>query len=329
MQCRGRRRVTTGQVSGHPLGLAFSWGQLVDQRIAERGSLAELARHILDIAPRGAGLSDDPQTTERGLRRLRQHGFAPANRYGRLLLRLYGVPRGVEAMARELGQYHSRMSDLSESLRAEQLRLWDRPPLSESAPVAIWLHIALATHAHRREDQELRDRRLELAELLLEHGEVAARCELRLFSGRCAQDAGDEAQARAAYDEVEAWLSELEGEERACYAARLADQRAYQVCRGWRGERGRLERGLACYEVIPQSEHPFVLFRRAHGRAWCLWKLGRLDQARACAEQAVEQAGDGGYRRFRAMALELRGHIEGGEGGRWRRRARAIEERLG
>ncbi|MEM6930138.1 MAG: hypothetical protein AAF602_24575, partial [Myxococcota bacterium] len=56
------------------LPLSVSWRELVDRLSAEPGSLAELARTLLDNAPASADLSRDPSTVERGLRRLRERG---------------------------------------------------------------------------------------------------------------------------------------------------------------------------------------------------------------------------------------------------------------
>ncbi len=44
------------------LPLSWSWADVVDQLAAERGSLAELARHLSDVVPESAGLSPDPMT---------------------------------------------------------------------------------------------------------------------------------------------------------------------------------------------------------------------------------------------------------------------------
>ena len=115
-----------------PAPLSFSWGQYVELLIEERGSLTELVRHLLEVAPVSAESSDDPQTVERGLRRLRGRDTAPGEKYGRLLIRCLGIPVPLGEQARDLGQYHSRLSDLPLGVRRAQLRIWEGPPMSES-----------------------------------------------------------------------------------------------------------------------------------------------------------------------------------------------------
>lgn len=324
-----------GQDSGHPLvPLSYRWGQLVEQLSEERGGLSELARYLLDVAPPGAALSSDPLTIERGLRRLRQQGNAPGNKYGQLLLRCCGVPRPVMVWARELGQYHSRSSDLPLWLRRDQLRLWDRPPISEAPKVAVWIQLALASLAHRANDHAQLARRMELARLLARRAEPAAQAELCLFDARLALDQGDRAACGSLLEEAAQRILTLAGEERACYLARLQDQRAYWASRGWREDPSKLALALSHYEAIDAdpAAPPFVRFRREHGRAWCLWRMHQLLPARAAASLAIQHAGDGGLLRLRAMALGLAAHIAGPgtpEGLALRARADRILARLG
>jgi hypothetical protein len=113
-------------------------------------------------------------------------------------------------------------------LRLAQLRLWDRPPISESR-VAAWIHVGLASVLHRRDDLEGCRARLELAT------RAAAR------AGAAAEDAS----------------------------------------------------------------LPFVAFRKYAGLAYCSWQLGDVEAGVRWARQAAEQAGDGGFVRFRIMALNL------------------------
>lgn len=326
-------KTEAGHDSGHSLPpLAFTWAQLVDHLAAERGGLTELARHLLDIAPSGAQLSADPLTIERGLRRLRQQGNTPGNKYGRLLLRHYGVPRSIASWARELGQYHSRSSDLPVSLRRDQLRLWDCPPIGESPKVAVWIQLALASVSHREGDTAQLEQRLSLARLLIPHAEPAALSELALFEARLALDRGDEEGCTDALARAEQLLARLQAQERGCYLARLQDQRAYRASRGWRDHPERLILAMNHYEALPQEGEPFVLFRREHGRAWCLLRLGRLVEAREAAALACQHAGDGGFIRLRVMSLGLRAHLEGPEtpeGQTFLQRARQMAERLG
>jgi len=308
------------------LPMAFTWADLVDALAEERGSLAELARSLTEVAPASAGLSLDPLTVERGLRRLRKRGNAEGDKYGRLLLRLFGVPGALETWARWMGQYHSRLSDLPTAMRRDQLRLWDRPPISEST-VSIWVHIGLAGLANREREVEALERRLALARLLAKRAPSAARLELALFEAALAVDAGEREAAAGLLEAAAGLLDDaaLDGDERACYFARIQDQRAYRVARGWREERWRLGEALELYAAIPEAGPAFVRFRRAHGVAWCRWRMGEVEAARAAVERAVAAAGDGGLRRPRCMALTLRGLISG-EPGDLERALRIAEE---
>lgn len=291
----------------------MTWADLVDQLAAELGGLAALARHLLDIAPEALALSPDPLTIERGLRRLRRRAHAEPNKYGLLLLRGLGIPRPFAAWAKDLGQYHSRCSDLPLDRRRDQLRLWNCPPTSASRS-AIWIHLGLATIANDRGDAETRDHHLQIAEDQARHAEAAARTELALFQAVVAFDRGDRAAAAGELDRAEAGLEDLpDPDERADYQARLLDQRAYQLARGWREDPQRLTLALAVYDQIPIGPEapPFAAFRREHGRAWCLWRRGDEEAALDASRSAARHAGDGGLLRFRGMALALQMDILG------------------
>ncbi len=306
--------MSVGHESGHRFGsppLAFAWAQLVDHLALEAAGLSELARHLQDTAPASARLSDDPMTVERGLRRLRTRAHHEGNKYGRLLLRCYGLPGSVSAWAREMGQYHSRSSDLPVTLRADQLRLWDRPPIAESLD-AVWVHLGLAMVALRRLDLDRTRREAELAGETLSARRPAAAVELLLLRARLASDV-DSDETHEILSEASDALATLPSEpDRACYQARCLDQRAYLKNRGWREDPARLEGGLALYDAIPEdSAHAFVRFRRDHGRAFCLWRLGHPAEGLVAARAAGRHAGDGGYIRFRLMAAMLEAHIVG------------------
>ena len=279
--------MSPGHESGQSFGsppVAFAWQHLVDHLAAEAGGLAELARHLQDIAPPGARLSDDPLTVERGLRRLRTRAHAEGNKYGRVLLRCYGLPGSVSGWAKEMGQYHSRSSDLPVALRADQLRLWDRPPIAESLD-AVWVHLGQAMLAHRRLDLPRTHRCAELARETQSPARPAAAVELLLLRARLLSDADPDAAHRLLERASDA-LGALEGADPDCYRARCLDQRAWLANRGWSAHPERLRAGLALYDEIPHSDHPFVRFRRDHGRAFCLWRLGdpaALDTVRAAA----------------------------------------------
>jgi len=325
----------TGHESGHSLeGAArgWTWADVVDALIAERGSLAELARHLMDVAPASAKLSDDPMTVERGLRRLRARRSREGNRYGRLVLRCLGAPSAMSQQLRALGQYHSRASDLSVDARHARLLRWDRPPVTESRE-AIWLHLAVATAANQRGDHEAVAQRVALVRTLVRHAEPMARAEAHLLLARLAMDAGDARRAIEHLDAADVVVvdGKMPPDERACYHARAVDQRVFVDRRV--DPAYPLGAAIAAYDEIPDGVDapPFAAFRRAHGRAWCLWKLDRRDDALASARRAAMHAGDGGYVRFRVMALVLHAHIldRGAEQTALAARARAMARGLG
>lgn len=310
----------------------FSWGDYVAHLTRERGGLTELTRHLLDVAPPSAGLSDDPGTVERGLRRLRARGTTPADKYGRLLLRCLGLPPSIEEQARALGQYHSRFSDLSTRARGAQLRAWDVAPIAESA-CAAWIHLGLASLAFHGADLPLAERRLALAALGARAAGPEAELERWLFEARLRSDRGDAAGADTALATAAALVTELPpGDGAACYVARLHDQRAYRAARGWRDDPARLVAACGLYAAIPEVGPPFARFRRAHGLAWCTWRLGDAAGAAVTAAEAARHAGDGGFVRFRAYAVGLHADIVesvGGDAAPLRARAREMAVHLG
>ena len=291
------------------LPLSFTWRAFVDGLVAEQGSLAELVRVLYDVHP--DALPDDPTTVERGIRRLRKKETGSGESYGRLLVRHFGLPLSIQAWARELGQYHSRLSELPTAVRRDQLRLWDRPPVSDSVQAA-WIHIAVATLAHQEGDGPAMLRRLQLAELAAPRAGVAAQLELALFRARVASDGGEDAQAEALLASVPALLEsdDLRAHDRACLHARCIDQRAYRCTRHWREDPTRLQQAVALYLEIPAQGPAFVVFRHHHGLAWCRWKQ-RDDRAVHHAMRASEAAGDGGFLHLRAQALRLHARILG------------------
>ncbi len=307
--------------------LSFTWADLVDTLVAERGSLAELVRALYEVHP--GELPPDPLTVERGLRRLRSREVRSGDKYGRMLVRNFGLPLPIQTWARELGQYHSRLSELSLTLRRDQLRLWDRPPVSESAEAA-WIHIALASLAHADADTDALARRLELAALGVGRAGIAARLELDLFRARLATDAGDLELAERRLAAVATCLSpepepaefesgpaesgpgDLGTYDRACLDARRLDQLAYLRARGWRGHPDRLTAAERVYREIPARGPAFVVFRRHQGLAWCLWRRGEPPQlAQRHVELAAQAAGDGGFLHLRRLALRLHARIVG------------------
>jgi hypothetical protein len=234
------------------------------------------------------------------------------------------VPRPLDDTARWMGQYHSRFADLPLSLREAQLWLWDRPPIIESS-AACWIHLGLASAALRRRD-------VEGAWLRLARGSdaphPAAQVEAALLEARLAMDAGLADRADELLTRAHAQTTELPpGDERDCYHARWADQRAYHLIHA--GPVARLSQAARLYQSIDKSSPAaFALFRRHHGLAYCQWKLGHTDLAIRHARTAAQHAGDAGLLRCRVMALQLLGHIEPSQAPRLCRRADRITAEL-
>ena len=94
-----------------------TWGQLVDLLAKRHGGQAALVDLLIRRGTGVVELPDDPQTIERAIRRLAQRGNGDGGKYGRWLIRFFGVPQQLVDTARWMGQYHSRFSDLPTSLR--------------------------------------------------------------------------------------------------------------------------------------------------------------------------------------------------------------------
>lgn len=288
----------------------FDWGQVVEHWVAEMGGWIPLADELI----RRVGLAgiDAPElgATHKGLRRLAKRAQASGGQYGRWLLRHFGVPEDAHARLRWLAQYHSRFSDMPTSVRRDQLLLWDRPPTSESNAIT-WVHVGLASVFHRRNELEQASHRLEAAERSSAKAPPLARVETLLLRARLASDEDDYARASACFDEAEPLLGE--GDEGLCYQTRLVGQRAFVLAR-IRDDAARFEDARALFEALPaDSGIPFVDYRRTAGIAYTTWKLGEADRAIALARAALEHAGDGGYVRFRVMALNMLARMTGGE----------------
>ena len=302
-----------GHETGHPdaghLADAFTWREYVHTLRDDRGGWIDLATALQD---RARDLVDDPESVIKALKRLALRGQQPGGKYGDLLLQIFGLPPSIQEWGRLMGQYHSRFADLPVRLRREQLLRWDLPPVSES-PAAMWIHIGLASLAQRdRKPMEAR-RRLELASEVRKP-EPAAMVEYELLAARLASGDGDVEKEAAALRRARDRLrgTGFTEQDQLCYTARLQDQLAYRISRPWRSNPEVLNEALALYEAIPDATWlPFVAFRRAHGLAWCRWRLGDPAIARQLAIQAIDHAGDGGLVRFRVMALNLWAHIEG------------------
>jgi hypothetical protein len=326
----GERAAKEGHDLGHPTisndvpPLAMGWSEVVDGLARQLGGIGELAKQLQLCAPKEAKIPNDVTTIERGLRRLKRLEHAQGNKYGRWLLRCFGVPASLQRWAKEMGQYHSRWHDLPVEARWEQLQLWNRPPLSESRE-GIWIQLGLASLAYRMGDMQQLARYLTLAELLSPHAERAALIELLLFKARLA---ADQEHIQTSKDHLAAAMqllkppsiqpppasptSPISPTDTLCYLARLFDQLAYLASKPPHNTPSDLHNALHLYNQISYETFcPFAAFRRHWGRAWCLWRLGDLPSAEHEGFLALESAGDGGYLRLRVMALKLLAHIIG------------------
>jgi len=298
----------------------WSWGELLESLVATHGTLTAVAWKLIEHAD-----GDDVASVERALRRLRTRGQRDGGRWGQLVLRVFGVPAPIENRLRWLGLYHSPFNDLPIALCLDQLRLWDRPPIAMSR-ARVWLHLGFASCAlrtRRFDDAAIHARRARTSLAPLPADYDAARIELALIDAYLASKL-DPAGVAPALDTAARLVESaaLSLEDRACFQARVVDQRAYQLNRA-----GDHAPALALYESIPAGVHPFASYRRDAGRAYGAWKLGRPD-ALALATAAIEHAGDGGYVRLRAMGLLMIARMLGDAGGEPRARARAIADRL-
>jgi hypothetical protein len=298
-----------GHESGHaadtPPGL--TWEAYVGHFVEQLGGWTALADELVRRASGSAEVPLDLLSVEKGLRRLARRQHLAGGQYGRWMLRFFGVPPSVEDWARWLAQYHSRFADLPTSLRLEQLRLWDRPPVSESKLVA-WIHVGLASVFHRMAELESCRERLRFASAVAERAGPAAQIEIMLLSARIATDDGRRSESSQLFAAVEALLphDSLTTGDRLSYRARLLGQRAYHLTKPGAGEREDLPGALALFEQIEADEGlPFVCFRRYAGLAYCTWKLGDALEGARLARLAADHAGDGGFVRFRIMALNL------------------------
>ncbi len=306
---------------------ALSWGDYISTLAVQHGSLAALALK-LSLAE---GANADPATVERALRRLRTKEHQDGGKYGRWLLRTFGVPREVESRAKWMGVYHSRFTDLPVSLCLDQLRLWDRPPVAESR-TRTWLELGFATCALRLHDLE--DAHARLARARGGYGTTAGRIEARLLDAYLASRRKDLRGAVAILDDVEPLLDhrDLDVDERSCLLARWLDQRAYQLLHPAAGAKPNLAEAKRLYQRIPSRNTTFfAACKRESGLAYVCFRVGDVASAVAHAEAACRHAGDGGFVRLRIAALGLLAHILGDAKGstvraRATRAARSLED---
>jgi len=299
-------RVTEVDDDEEALPVALTWAEYVGRWVRDLGGWTQLAAALLDRAVEAVDISDDPQTVERGLRRLATRGHKPGGQYGRWMLRYFGIASPIEELVKWMGQYHTRFADLPSGFRLEHLLLWNRPPVSESR-LAAWIQVGLAHVSISRADHGACRDALAVAGRLAAKAGPSAEIEVALLAARVETDAGDRTGAARRYAAVEAQLATATlsiGDARA-YRARLHDQRALHLTRPVDGAPDLLA-ARALYAAIEDEPYiPFVAFRKAVGLAYCAWQLGDLDAAARLARRAAEHAGDGGLVRMRVMALNM------------------------
>jgi hypothetical protein len=303
-----------GRPKGHDFGqtrdtppAGLTWGAYVEHFVEQLGGHTPLADELIRRVAAGAEPPDDLQTVEKGLRRLARREQLSGGLYGRWMLRHFGVPAAVEDWARWLGQYHSRFADLPTSLRRAQLRLWDRPPASESR-VAAWIQVGLASVCHRQRELESCQAHLHRAEAGAERAGPAALLEVLLLATRLATDADERERAEQLLSAAEALSLDpsLTRADKLCYRARVLQQHAYHLTKPERGRAADVEAALRLFQSIEEDPAlPFVAFRKCAGLAYCTWQLGDPIEGARLARLAAEYAGDGGFVRFRIMAFNL------------------------
>lgn len=348
-----------GQETGQS---GFSWGDLVDGLVAERGSLAAVALHLAEQR----AFAEDVESVERGLRRLRSRGTGDGGVWGERAVRVFGLPAAVVDRVRWMGQYHTRFSDLPATLAGELIAPWDRPPVS-LGPARVWLLLGRVNLALRRHGDVAG--LLAAAGLLAGRAEVAAQVELCLVSAyatsRRDPAATDAALARAGRllgvhgiavaasladgsaavgagvggsdptadshmrDGMGTQLGAIDGTtgqipafDHACLFARWVDQVAYRYNRPRHGAPDHAA-ALALYARIPADGPLFARCRRENGLGWTRLGMGDRAAAVAHAQASVEAAGDAGSLRLRAMALNLLAAASEGEAAA-RAKARAV-----
>jgi hypothetical protein len=303
---------------GHDSGQAgFDWADYVDWLAETAGSLVAVA----DKLCAARGYKDDIGSVERALRRLRKRGTQPGGTWGTRAVAVFGLPSAIGERVRQLGQYHSRLSELPVSMCEDLLRGWDKPPITESRAGRAWIAVARASIAIREANVDEAIARLERARADVTATEdTAARLEALLIRAYVASRR-DPAAVPALLDAAEPLLAAVEdAHDRACLRARMADHRAYEL-----NQRGAHVAAEAIYRALPEDGPAFARTRRANGIAYARWKQGEPDAA-TFALAASEHAGDGGHLRGRAMALRLHARIAGDAGAQ--ARAVAIAQHL-
>ena len=293
-----------------PAGL--SWAAYVARWVDDCGGWLPLADALISRARGRFDVPDDPQTVERGLRRLARRDHKPGGQYGRWMLRLFGVTSSIEQWVRWLGTAHTRFADLPASLRLEQLTLWNRPPVSET-PLVAWIELGIAHAHHSRLDHDACDQWLARAALRAPAAGPTAELELVLAQLEMESDARRHATAPARLAAADTLLDRAGDADADVYRARLAIQRAVLCTRPRAGEAIDLEGARRHYAAIPESSVPYVACSRALGLAYCAWSLGDAAEAATWATRAIDEAGDGGLVRLRVRALNMLSRIVDGE----------------
>lgn len=287
--------------------MGLSWREYVDQWVRDSGGWVPLADALIHRAGGAVEIPADPQTVERGLRRLAARGHKPGGQYGRWMLRFFGFTTAVKDWVKWMGQYHTRFADLPCSLRLQQLSLWDRPPVAESR-LAAWVAVGRASVHHRLTDLKSCAQWLSRAEAGARAAGPSAEIEVHLFHARVDTDGGRRDEARRRFEAVDRLLgeSELSRTDLLCYRARLNGQRGYHHTKPVAGEPADLTAARHLFLAIEEDAAiPFVSFRKAAGLAYCTWKQGDAVAGATLAQRAADYAGDGGLVRFRVMALNM------------------------
>jgi hypothetical protein len=156
--------------------------------------------------------------------------------------------------------------------------------------------------------------------------------ELNLLQARLATDDGDRDTAVALFDETEVLLSSegVTSDDQLCYRARLTGQRAYHLTKPNGGQAPQFEAARKLFDGLEEDPNvPFACFRRNCGLAYCTWKAGDPVEGARLARLAAENAGDGGFVRFRIMALNILSQIvEPAEGRAINQRAARLAKQL-
>ncbi|MGE0550618.1 MAG: hypothetical protein AB7O24_08605 [Kofleriaceae bacterium] len=311
-----------------PAGL--TWGEYVERWVADCGGWVPLADRLIHRAGDSFEIAQDPQTVERGLRRLARRHHKPGGQYGRWMLRLLGFTAPIEQFVKWMGIYHTRFADLPSGLRLQHLALWNRPPVTESS-LACWIELGIASAHYSRLDLTACEHWLARAERRGAAAGIEALLELGLVRAQLDSELGRHDAARERHAIVGAQLADaaLPNNFAASYRARLHHQRASLLTTPPDGGAPNIDGARALYEAIPESQVPFVRFRKLVGLAYCAWKSGRLDEAIALATEAGEAAGDGGLVRMRVMALNMLSRLVTGErAAKVRARARGMAAAL-